>query len=410
MTNKKDILRDFIDQKVRSRGRNKGQVYGEYGHVYYSGDIMYSYGSHFPLLIRHSWGYLLNADKYSSTTSQHQSMCRSVATIQIPLSALRQAGIPYDKFNLIDSSKQREDLIGYYRNIENDKAKTITVEEYKALGWKKQRGWRPDNWDEPTKYFWHSKDKKERISVNQYMEIPENEKFGEETPIILYDFNFGTAINNTETIYRGITTASSKWNKNTERRPQHDVIEHDGRYFLSGMDGQNYFLCQLPEPVKTVDEAIAHLIPNELRINGWSDDYKTRIVKLADGIVRQGEWFFQKTMELKPINEKEYLAKHQDKTPEEITELRKEIKTHNQGLKTYYNEMQKNFILPRDNADSHTHIATRGMLKDGIIYVTGTVRHTEHQTLKLSTADAPVIYRAYRNRAVESFSVNGNVD
>ena len=40
MTNKKDILRDFIDQKVRSRGRNKGQVYGEYGHVYYSGDIM----------------------------------------------------------------------------------------------------------------------------------------------------------------------------------------------------------------------------------------------------------------------------------------------------------------------------------------------------------------------------------
>ena len=410
MTNKKDILQDFIDQKVRSRGRNKGEVYGEYGHVYYSGDIMYSYGSHFPLLIRHSWGYLLNADKYSSTTSSHQSMCRSVATIQIPLSALRTAGIPYEKFNLIDSSKQREDLIGYYRNVENDKTKTITVAEYEALDWKKRRGWRPDNWDKATKYCWHSKYKKEQISVKQYMEIPDNEKFGEETPIILYDFNFGSAINNTETIYRGITTATSKWNVNTERRPQHDVIEHDGRYFLSGMDGQNYFLCQLPEPVKTVEEAIEHLIPNELRQTRWNDETSRSETKLIDGVVRQGEWFFQKHKELKPISEKEYLARYQDKTPEETAEMRKQVKAFNQELKIYYRDMQRNFVLPLDAENSHRHTATRGMLKDGIVYVTGRVRHTEHQCLKLSTADKPVIYRAYRNRAVESYSVNGRVD
>jgi hypothetical protein len=378
MTNKKSILQDFIDQKVRSRGRNKGRVYGEYGHVYYSGDVMYSYGSHFPLLIRHSWGYLLNADKYSSTTSSHQSMCRSVATIQIPLSALRTAGIPYTKFNLINSSKQREDLIGYYRYVENTNAKTITVEEYNALGWKKQHGWRPDDWKNATKYYWHSKDKKERISVNQYMEIPDNEKFGEETPIILYDSSFGSAINNTETIYRGITIASSKWSPSTERRPQHDVIEHEGRYFLSGMDGQNYFLCQLPEPVKTVEEAIEHLMPSELRQTIYNYETHKNETKLLAGVVRQGEWFFQIS------------NAHPDKA--------------------LYNSMEKNFTLPRDNADSHTHIATRGMLKDGIIYVTGTVRHSQHQTLKLSTADAPVIYRAYRNRAIESFSVNGRVD
>jgi hypothetical protein len=190
-------------------------------------------------------------------------------------------------------------------------------------------------------------------------------------------------------VYSGITSSSSEWNVKTERRPQHDVIEHDGRYFLSGMDGQNYFLCQLPEPVKTVDEAIEHLIPSELRVSGWSEDYKTRTATLRTGTKRQGEWFFQ------PISEPNFAIAS--------TQLKKLIRKE-------YNEMQKNFTLPRDNADSHTHIATRGMLKDGIIYVTGTVRHTEHQTLKLSTADAPVIYRAYRNRAVESFSVNGRVD
>jgi hypothetical protein len=291
---------------------------------------------------------------------------------------------------LIDSSKQREDLLGYYRNVENDKTKTITVAEYEASEWKKRRGWMADNWEKPTKYFWHGAFKKEHISVKQYMEIPENEKFGIETPIVLYDFNFGTDINmNKYKICFGITVASSKWNENTERRPQHDVIEYQGRYFLSGMDGQNYFLCQLPEPVKTVEEAIEHLIPNELRMNGWSDDYKTRTVKLMAGVVRQGEWFFR------PISEPNFASAS--------AELKKRIRAE-------YNQMEKDFTLPRDNADSHTHIATRGMLKNGIIYVTGTVRHTEHQTLKLSTADAPVIYRAYRNRAVESYSVKGKVD
>jgi hypothetical protein len=152
------------------------------------------------------------------------------------------------------------------------------------------------------------------------------------------------------------------------------------------------------------------LMPNELRQTRWNDETSRNETKLIAGVVRQGEWFFQEHMKLKPIDEKEYLARYQDKTPEEITELRKQIEAHNQGLKIYYRDMQRNFVLPLDAENSHRHTATRGMLKDGIIYVTGTVRHTEHQSLKLSTADAPVIYRAYRNRAVESFSVNGRVD
>jgi hypothetical protein len=155
------------------------------------------------------------------------------------------------------------------------------------------------------------------------------------------------------------------------------------------MDGRNYFLCQLPEPVKTVEEAIEHLIPNELRITTWDSEYKKQVATLRTDTVRQGEWFFRPISPLDFNSQSELLKK----------EIRHE-----------YNLMEKNFTLPRDNADSHTHIATRGMLKNGIIYVTGTVRHTEHQTLKLSTADSPIIYRAYRNRAVESYSVNGRVD
>jgi hypothetical protein len=354
----RDIIQDFVDKKVRKRGAHKGEVYGEYGHIFYDGDILYSYGTHFPLLIRHKWGYLLNADKYSSTTSKHQGYCRSVATIQIPLSALAQAGIPFTDFNLIEKGSEREDLLGYQKCVENPTAKTLTTQEYKALDYRKQRGWRPDEWQNPTIYYWQgTRFKKEYISVAQYQALPDSER--------------------------------GDWNERTERRPEHDVIEYDGRYFLSGMDGQNYFLCQLPEPVKTVDKAIEHLIPNELRVTSWDKEYTKQTTSVMTGVVRQGEWFFRAI------------------SPTDFVNSSTIIKSEVRNL---YKQMQKDFTLPRDTRGSNTHIATRGMLKDGFIYVTGQVHHSEHHVLKLSTADAPVIYQAYRNRAVASYSVNGRVD
>jgi hypothetical protein len=69
---RRDIIQDFVNQKSPTSGKNKGRIAGEYGHIFYEGDILYDFGHHFPMLIRHKWGYLLNADKYSSTTSKHQ--------------------------------------------------------------------------------------------------------------------------------------------------------------------------------------------------------------------------------------------------------------------------------------------------------------------------------------------------
>lgn len=412
----RDIIQEFVDQKVPTRGKNKGRIAGEYGHIFYEGDILYDYGHHFPMLIRHKWGYLLNADKYSVTTSKHQGYCRSVATVQIPLSALRLANIPYDNFNLVDSHEPREDLLNYYREVPNDKAKTLTIQEYEALDWHKRRGWQPDNWEKPTKYYWHSSTKKEHISVKQFEDLPLESKFSKEEPIYFSQYgehrdkeseNYwkDTLISN----YNGILVSKSEWHPNTERRPQHDVIEHNGRYFLSGMDGQNYFLCQLPEPVKTVDEAIEHLIPNDLRITRYDYDLHKNVTALAPSVVRQGEWFFEKHSTPAPIKESEWLKTHTYDL-DKVKEIKAEIKQHNAGIKEYLARFQKNFVLPRGNDSSHSHTATRGALIDGIPYVMGTIRHSEHRSLKLSSMDKPVIYRAYMNRAVASYSAGGRVD
>ena len=47
------------------------------GNVFFSGDVLYSYGTHFPIAVRYKGKMLLNADSYSVTTSKHQSYAAS---------------------------------------------------------------------------------------------------------------------------------------------------------------------------------------------------------------------------------------------------------------------------------------------------------------------------------------------
>lgn len=63
------------------------------GNVFFRGPILYSYGYHFPMAVRHPSGlYIVNGDRYSPTTSKHQSYLFSTIPnnqrVQIPFSAL----------------------------------------------------------------------------------------------------------------------------------------------------------------------------------------------------------------------------------------------------------------------------------------------------------------------------------
>jgi len=93
--------------------------------MFIEGDTMYSYGHWFPLVIRREWGFLLNADKRSVSTSQHQGHCRGFATIAVPFSAIDAAGLDPYAFSLVDKSEPRIDT----RTYRDDKGETHTVEE-----------------------------------------------------------------------------------------------------------------------------------------------------------------------------------------------------------------------------------------------------------------------------------------
>ncbi len=93
-----------------------GSTSGQSSNMFIEGDALYSYGRHFPLVIRlEHGGFLHNGDRYSVTTSGHQSHCRSVIDgPQIPFSALTAAGIgERDRFALeiVDAAPDRSEWI-----------------------------------------------------------------------------------------------------------------------------------------------------------------------------------------------------------------------------------------------------------------------------------------------------------
>ena len=59
----------------------KGADKGQGSHMFIERGVIYSYGHHFPIAIRVGGRVLVNADKYSPSTSRHQSYVRSALSV-----------------------------------------------------------------------------------------------------------------------------------------------------------------------------------------------------------------------------------------------------------------------------------------------------------------------------------------
>ncbi len=115
--------------------RNK---YNKGGHIFYEGDLLYSYGHHFILAVKcRNNGYILNGDSYSNSTTNHQWVARDVADRHrrettgkpthhcvIPFSSLHGAGIPPEDAMILDVSDDT------YETINRKNPKTGEMEQY----------------------------------------------------------------------------------------------------------------------------------------------------------------------------------------------------------------------------------------------------------------------------------------
>jgi hypothetical protein len=104
-----DVITRWIDVMEGRKSRLQRS-----NHVWAEGNIIYSYGRHFPIAEHYGtqaggW-YLINGDRFSNTTSRHQSNLRGALslatrrTVILPFSAIDAAGIIHESIEPIDVS------------------------------------------------------------------------------------------------------------------------------------------------------------------------------------------------------------------------------------------------------------------------------------------------------------------
>jgi hypothetical protein len=100
MVSNNECVKNYFEAGVRDR-------YNKACNMYFEGDTLCSYGSHFILAIKTKQGnYLLNGDTYSVTTSGHQSHVRSHAPTNSPI-------IPFSALYAMIEQRTKK-LKGYY--------------------------------------------------------------------------------------------------------------------------------------------------------------------------------------------------------------------------------------------------------------------------------------------------------
>lgn len=313
--------------KAFSNGKNPCN---QSSNVWSRGGILYSYGYHFPLAVRRvredgSKWYLLNADKYSVSTSRHQNYTFQYFpnSPRVSFSALSAAGIDYKTVELADHTA-----------------------DYSA------------SWDA---------------------------RWARET--------FAEWKSNTPQAATIRTQREDDGNGNIVAASAHlvggAILQTENDCYVCGMDEGSYFMSQLPRKAKTITQGLEMLKPSHVK----------RAEKENRTIVRQGEFYFVRQTD--DDLTKRHLSKRQ---------LINTILGQGSTGKDY-----RGYVLPQERTDSNRHIATRGFMRRGQIFVTGTVKHKnswdlgqtgEHETVKLG-AD---IYQVFVNTALGSWSADGTID
>lgn len=230
------------------------------GNVFYRGDSIFSYGTHFEMgrVLRDAnddpraiW---LNGDTYSPTTSGHQGQARAAAqraglpTFIVPFRALRAAGIGVEDIEPIDIRPDRteridheaETVTGAHLTMDDPEGRTETRDEWHWAGTDHQYGpvERPVRVEDPNRRY---------VS-------PNSGNVAEWNPF------------------------SQTWTWETTRHWLGDSLirakvrgRRERALFLSSFDHQEarplYFLCELPRGcgARTVEEAYEALKPAQVK-------------------------------------------------------------------------------------------------------------------------------------------------
>jgi len=402
MASKDQVIANFAKQTGKythgSRGRSN-----QYN-IWYSGRVLYSFGTHFPLAVRHQdarvddaegFGcgvqYIINGDKYSSSTSSHQRECIGSLkeNVQIPFSALEEAwnwGLErtlyykeWGEWFTCKEAQEEESKLGtglgitLYQAGWGSIANPEWVSRANALAEKLKDGsggfkivaYRKDTWQ-------HSHDEGKSWLAD-------------------YFSGWTGGADKVTCPNCGWEGAEPEIAPKSAHRLGAVLFRIRENTFLSSFDEQdrsNYFLCQVPGSPTTIEEAYEALVPEAVKA-----------LPSREQVLRQGDWFFIPVSEDKDVLR---VIKSWSKSQEKFYRLGGTSGTH---------MVTKARIVPMTTiADEAT-----GQAKEPLVFVQGMVRHSptdgrrpEHRRLKLG--DGKTWYVPVKNTSEAGWGAVGNVD
>jgi len=249
-----DVVRRFIAGKKRCFSSSR--------HLYFEDNILYSYGRHFPLMIRlpaknypkiktknKNYLFILNGDRYSTSTTAHQSFGNRMADVTVSLSAF-----PFSLFEGLDG-KYRHGTVKII-DIVNDSRKERCFNIQDAIS------------------MAHA----EEIVLDLT-----NGEMGYTCSISAHDDMI--AGDGSQGVLKEIYV----------HRPGGMAVRYNRYVYVSSMDEGSYFVSKLPYHAKvhTFGDAISALQPPELLQLEMGERNK---------VIRQGEWFFMPRPDIETNN------------------------------------------------------------------------------------------------------------
>lgn len=345
------------------------------GNIYYEKDVLYSYGRHFPLAVRCKNGYILNGDRYSNTTSGHQSLTRSLAENHnqetsnrkthhciIPFSALQAAGIKIEAATIVDVTDDT------YETMQRRNHKTGEMEEYKVhhLGASLIRS--------GTRRYLSSIDNSSRRHSFYLVELRSRR---------------------VKSVQDGFRDLAANLDDEQYRRYLLGEIKRQGEYFLEPQPELN------TKKLKKQAKKIKTQLRGILKVRVKTPQLKT---KINDLIRREAMGYGGITKEQVRVIRHGGLPYYVILTWNHTSlKIPKEAFIENNSI-VVQGDLVKHFDL--NNGDGNYHLARDTIQTADGLYIRGTLRHPEHRMIKMGN----IWHRVYKNTAVNSWSADGNVD
>jgi hypothetical protein len=352
MTTHYDVCVRFAQRGERGlKGHN---VYSGYGNT-----EIYSYGPHFVMAIADDERNLVivNGDRYSVSTTQHQSNLRGALASYLP-SNYRQITIPFSVASAAHIDLHTIEQVDVDQDFEEAYCKTHN-QYFLADFMTGKTAW---------------------AVMNEHRDQHYDPVVKEERCVTTYVHRLGGSVFRAKGDYRN----------------RHPYKYH---YFLSGFDethnsrNDGYFICELPHAVKTVEEAYESLKP--------------KIVKEAYAaglnVKRQGDVFAIPVLDL---NSRKILKNKTRAHMEPVVRSR-----WNQETQSYESEIiRMELDMPKVN-DSHAaneigYDSRKRMYARGNLYHRPLFRRPEHKRIQLGK----IWHRIVFNTAKGSWSLGGRVD